>query len=146
MVVYFTGPGNSRYCAQMLADKLEDELIDASGFIRHGIAAELISRKPWVFVAPIYAWQMARVFADFIRSGWFQGSRDAYFVLTCGGEIGNAGESAAALAREKGLNYMGVLQVQMPELHPKHLQWTQQLRLKRIIQTRKTNETENSKT
>ena len=28
MIVYFSGTGNSRYCAQMLADKLEDELLD----------------------------------------------------------------------------------------------------------------------
>lgn len=115
MVVYFTGTGNSRYCAQMLAAKLEDELVDAAGFIKHGIAAELISGKPWVFVAPIYAWQMARVFADFIRSGNFDGSKDAYFVLTCGGEIGNAGKSIESLCREKGFRCKGVLQVQMPE-------------------------------
>lgn len=115
MVVYFSGTGNSRYCAQMIASKLGDELIDAAGFIKHGIAAELISGKPWVFAAPTYAWQMPRVFADFIRSGYFTGSEDAYFVLTCGGEIGNAGESIQKLCSEKGFHCKGVLEVPMPE-------------------------------
>ncbi len=115
MVVYFSGTGNSRYCAQVLAAKLEDELVDAAGFIKHGIAAELISGKPWVFVAPTYAWQMARVFADFIRTGNFDGSKDAYFVLTCGGEIGNAAQSIENLCKEKGFRCRGVLEVPMPE-------------------------------
>ena len=48
MVVYFTGTGNSRYCARMLADRLGDEIVDSFHFIRDGIAAELISRiGPW---------------------------------------------------------------------------------------------------
>ena len=115
MVVYFSGTGNSRYCAQLIAHKLGDELVDAASFIKHGIAAELISGKPWVFVAPTYAWQMPRVFAEFIRSGYFMGSQDAYFVLTCGGDIGNAGESIEKLCKEKEFNCKGVLEVPMPE-------------------------------
>ena len=115
MIVCFSGTGNSRYCAAMLADKLGDELRDSVGFIKSGIAAELVSTRPWVFVAPVYAWQMARIFADFIRSGFFGGSRDAYFVLTCGGEMGNAAAGIEDLCREKDLRCRGVMQVQMPE-------------------------------
>ena len=29
MIVYFTGTGNSRHCAQLLARRLEDQLVDA---------------------------------------------------------------------------------------------------------------------
>lgn len=115
MVVYFTGTGNSRYCAQLLAHKLDDEIIDAKPFIRDGIAAELISEKPWVFVGPTYAWQMAHVFVDFIRSASFAGSTDAYFFLTCGGSIGGAGEYMRTLCEEKGFNYKGTSPVVMPE-------------------------------
>lgn len=115
MIVYFTGTGNSRYCAQRLAHALEDETVDSFRFIRDGIAAELISEKPWVFVAPTYGWQLPRVFADFIRGGSFAGNRDAYFVMTCGSEIGNAGAKIGPLCAEAGFNYKGVLQVVMPE-------------------------------
>lgn len=65
MIVYFTGTGNSRYCAQMLADKLDDEIVDAFHFIRNGIPAELISGKPWIFVAPTYGWAAAAYFCGF---------------------------------------------------------------------------------
>lgn len=115
MVVYFTGTGNSRYCAEWLAHALGDEAWDSFRFIRDGIAAELISEKPWVFVVPTYGWQLPRIFADFIRDGSFAGDRDAYFVMTCGGDIGNAGAKIKSICAQKGFNYKGVLQVVMPE-------------------------------
>lgn len=115
MVIYFTGTGNSRFCAERIAKLLDDELLDASGYIRHGIAADLITGKPWVFVSPTYAWQIPAIFADFIRSGSFSGSEDAYFLMTCGGDIGNAGAYLEQLCGETGLRYCGVMPVLMPE-------------------------------
>ena len=115
MVIYFSGTGNSRCCARVLARELGDKLIDSAEFIKNGIAAELISDKPWVFVCPVYAWRMPRVFEDFIRSASFDGAREAYFVITCGGGIGAAADSAAALCGEKGLKYMGTCPMVMPE-------------------------------
>ena len=71
MIVYFSGTGNSRYCAEVLAAHLNDELLDSFHFIRDQIAADVISGTPWVFVSPTYAWQIPHVFRDFIRSGNF---------------------------------------------------------------------------
>ena len=46
----------------------------------------------------------------------FEGSRDAYFVLTRGGGTeGNAAAYAAKLCGETGLTYRGLASVQMPE-------------------------------
>lgn len=115
MIVYFSGTGNSRYCAEFLADRLQDELLDAAGYIRHGIAADLISGKPWIFVAPTYGWQLPRIFTQFLQSGCFAGSEDAYFVMTCGGDIGNAAGHIQPLCKQLGLTFRGVLQVVMPE-------------------------------
>ncbi len=115
MVVYFSGTGNSRYCAAMFADRLGDALLDSAGYIRHGIAADLVSGKPWVFVAPTYAWRIPRAFEAFIRTGCFHGAGEAYFVMTCGSEIGDPGPRLKALCKAAGLAYRGVLQVVMPE-------------------------------
>ena len=115
MVVYFTGTGNSRYCAQMLAQQLNDQLTDAFPFIRDGSTAQLQSEKPWVFVAPTYGWQLPRIFTEFIRRGNFSGSRDAWFVMTCGGDIGNAASKIRRLCQETGFRYQGTLPVVMPE-------------------------------
>lgn len=115
MIVCFTGTGNSLYCAQWLAGRLGDRVLNCHHFIRDGIAAELISDRPWVFVCPTYAWRIPRIFEDFLRSGTFEGSRKAWFVMTCGSDIGAAGRHLAALCRDKGLEYQGVLEVVMPE-------------------------------
>ena len=115
MIIYFSGTGNSKYCAQMLADKLEDELLDSFEFIKNGISAELISSKPWVFVSPTYCWQLPHIFVDFIRRARFEGCKEAFFVTTCGSDIGNAGEKIQKLCQEVGLEFQGVLPVVMPE-------------------------------
>ena len=115
MIVYFTGTGNSKYCAEMIADKLEDDVVDSFSYIKNGIATELCSAKPWVFVSPTYCWQLPHVFEDFIRAARFEGCKDAYFVMTCGDDIGNAGEKIEKLCKEVGLSYKGVMKVVMPE-------------------------------
>ena len=115
MIVYFSGTGNSRYCARILAEELGDSCMDSFHFIRDGIAAELASEKPWVFVAPTYGWQLPRVFVEFLRSGSFAGSREAYFVMTCGSDTGSAAARNRELCRELGLCYRGTLPVVMPE-------------------------------
>lgn len=115
MIVYFSGTGNSRYCAQFLAKQLSDELLNAFDFIQNGIAAELYSAKPWIFVAPTYGWQLPHIFRDFLLSSQFSGSTDVYFVMTCGSEIGNAAAFNKQLCQQKSLHYKGTLPVVMPE-------------------------------
>lgn len=115
MIVYFTGTGNSRYCAQFLAQQLQEECRDVSSFLRNGVAGEWTSEQPWIFVAPTYSWQLPRVFVEWIRNSRFSGSREAYFVMTCGGDIGSAPEQNRALCAEKGLHCRGTLPVVMPD-------------------------------
>lgn len=115
MIVYFSCTGNSAWCARMLARHLDDESVDVFHYIRNGIAADFVSGKPWVFVAPTYAWRLPRVFEQLLRSGSFQGSEDAYFIMTCGQEMGHAPRYIKPLCREMGLRYRGTLEVVMPE-------------------------------
>lgn len=115
MIIYFSGTGNSRYAASLLAHRLGDELVDASIPIKAGEKAEYTSDRPWVFVSPTYAWQMARPLEAYIRNGMFRGSRKVYFVMTCGNDIGNPERVLEELCRMKGLSFQGVLEVVMPE-------------------------------
>lgn len=115
MIVYFTGTGNSRWCAQLLARQLEDESTDAFPCLRAGEAAALRSEKPWVFVCPTYAWQMPEVFADFLRRSRLEGSREAYFIMSCGGDIGAAAVRNRALCAQLGLRCRGTMPVVMPD-------------------------------
>lgn len=115
MIVYFSGTGNSRFCAQLLADRLGDKTLDVLTLLQSKEPAHLYSETPWVFVCPTYAWQLPHIFKDFFKESLFEGSADAYFVMTCGSEIGNAARLNRTLAKAKGFVYHGTLQVVMPE-------------------------------
>lgn len=115
MIVFFSGTGNSRYAAACLADQLGETLQDATPWIRQDQAAALHSDRPWIFVAPTYAWQLPRIFVRFLRRSQFTGSSEAYFFMTCGAEIGTAVASVRALCEEKGWTCKGVAPVPMPD-------------------------------
>ena len=115
MILYFSGTGNSRYVARRLAAAVGDQLVSLNEYIKKEQTGDFVSEKPWVFVTPTYAWQMPRVVRDFIRRSTFEGSRAAYFVLTCGESVGNAAGYAGLLCREKKLEFQGLGAVVMPE-------------------------------
>ncbi len=115
MILYFTGTGNSQYIAELIANRQEDEIVDAAKLIKAGSTPSFTSEKAYVFVAPTYAWRLPRVFKEWIQSCRFCGNQQAYFVLTCGGEIGAAGNDIEKFAKQKGFAYMGTAGVVMPE-------------------------------
>ena len=115
MILYFSGTGNSRYAAELLADRLQDRCLDSFRFIRDGVAGDFTSATPWGFVMPTYAWRTPRIFLDWLRTGRFAGSRQAYFVMTCGSDIGRPEPEQRAFCAEKNLVYRGTLPVVMPE-------------------------------
>ena len=115
MILYFSGTGNSRYCAQMFAEKLGEPAVDMGELLRQKKTGTFRSETPWIFVSPTYAWQLPHVLEQWIRRSHFIGSRDAYFVMTCGDDIGAAGEKLKKLCRYMGFTYRGVLETVMPE-------------------------------
>lgn len=115
MILYFSGTGNSRYCARLLAEKLGDTVMDAVDFIKSGKEASFTSDRPWVFVSPTYGWQLPHIFENFLLKSSFNGNRDAYFIMTCGTDIGNADVWISALCQKLHFHYRGVQAVVMPE-------------------------------
>ncbi len=115
MVIYFTGTGNSEYIAKLIAERLNDSITDATNCIKSGKYLDFHSEKPFVFVAPTYAWRLPRIFEKWIASCHCFGNKKSYFVLTCGSEIGAAGKYNEKFARKNGFDYMGTAEVVMPE-------------------------------
>ncbi len=115
MVVFFSGTGNSEYCARYIAKLIGDEAVNSARYIRNKQIAQLSSEKPWVFVTPTYAWKIPRVFASFLRQSSLTGNKNAYFVMTCGGSIGGAAGGLLDICKEKGMRFRGVKQIVMPE-------------------------------
>lgn len=115
MIFYFSGTGNSQWAARRIADFTGDELVSINRLMREKQSAQFHSDKPLVFVAPTYSWRIPRIVEEWIRDAQFDGSRDAYFVLTCGDNCGNAAKYVRELCASKGFNFCGLAQVELPE-------------------------------
>ena len=115
MVLYFTGTGNSRYIAKRIADALGDTLFCMNDGIRAGGTAPVAAGTRLIIVVPTYAWRIPRIVRDWLLKTDFPGAQQAWFVMDCGSEIGNAAAYNRALCREKGLVCMGTAQIVMPE-------------------------------
>lgn len=117
MILYYTGTGNSRFVARRLAGALGDELHDLNRDLKSGHPRIFHAEhdRPWVFVAPTYAWQLPRLVRDYLSQCQWNGSRDAWFVLTCGDSVGNAAHYLSQLCRHMGLRFRGLLPIVMPE-------------------------------
>ncbi len=115
MVIYFTGTGNSKYLAGLLAKKLSDTLVDSAEFIKSGHYPSFESEKPYIFVAPTYAWRLPKAFIKWLGRCRFEGNKSVYFIMNCGSEIGAAEKYTIKLSKQLSFSYMGTAEIVMPE-------------------------------
>ncbi len=115
MIIYFSGTGNSRYIAKRIADGLGDEAISLNDKIKKKDTEPIEVNGRLIIVTPTYAWRIPRIVNDWIKSTKLSNVKGVWFVMSCGGEIGNAAKFNRELCDEKGFDYMGSAQVLMPE-------------------------------
>lgn len=115
MILYFTGTGNSEYCARFIADRIGDECFDLGERIRVKDFSGFESEKPWIICVPTYAWRIPAVVTEFLGKAELKGCKDVYFVMTCGGQIGKAEKYNKALCDKIGKSYKGTAKVKMAE-------------------------------
>lgn len=115
MILYFSGTGNSEYVAKKIGREINDEAIHLSPKIRNHDFSQMHTSRPWVIVVPTYAWRIPRIVDAWLKNTNLSGNQDIYFVMTCGGSIGNAGKYLQNLCALKGLRYMGCAAIVMPE-------------------------------
>ena len=115
MILYFSGTGNSEHAAERIGQETEDEVLNLFERLKNKDYSRITSSRPWVVVTPTYAWRIPRILEEWLKRTELAGSRDIYFVMTCGENIGNAGKYLRALCTQKGMCYRGCLAVVMPE-------------------------------
>lgn len=133
MVIYYTGTGNSRFIAKIIAEKLDDTLVDATELMKQGKFGKFESERPYVFVCPTYAWQMPKIFVEFIKRSKFSGNKFSFFVMTCGSDIGNAEKQIKELCEEADFKYKGVMEIEMPENYIAMFTAPEQAEAKKIV-------------
>ncbi len=115
MILYFSGTGNSRFIAKKISEALRDGITDLNTRIKAGDTSPIQTGRDVIVVAPTYAWRIPRAVSDHILKTELCGAERIWFVMDCGGEIGNAAKYNNLLAAQKDLCCMGTLQVIMPE-------------------------------
>ena len=116
MILCFSGTGNSRYIAKRMADELQDEIVDVNAKIKAVDYSPIKTGDTVIVVTPTYAWRIPRIVSDWLSKTKLLSAKRIWFVMNCGGEIGNASKYNRSLAEQKHLSYMmGTSQILMPE-------------------------------
>lgn len=116
MLFYFSGTGNSAYVASRISETTGEEICSMNEKIKLGqLAPQTAAGERLIFVVPTYGWRIPRIVEKWIRDSHFPGEHQAYFVMTCGGDIGNAGKYLQKLCDAKGFEYRGCAEILMPE-------------------------------
>lgn len=115
MILFFSGTGNSEYVAKRIGKEMDDEIISLFQKIRCRDFSKIDSSRAWVVVVPTYAWRIPRIVQEWLENTDLTGNKDIYFIMTCGGNIGNAGGYLKKLCNTKKWHYMGCKAIIMPE-------------------------------
>lgn len=113
MILYFTGTGNSKFVADYLSEKLDDETLSLNDIIKKGESLVCFSEKPYIIVAPIYAWRLPLIVEETIRNAKLKGCKDVYCIVTMGENSGNADKYIKTIISQKGMNFIGYIGVAM---------------------------------
>lgn len=115
MILYFSGTGNSAYVAKRIAKINNEKIINLFEKIKEEDYACINSETSFVIVTPTYAWRIPRLLQKWLEKTELMGNKNIYFVMTCGGSIGNAEKYLKKLCKKKEMNYSGCFEIVMPE-------------------------------
>ena len=103
MIFYFSGTGNSNYVEKRIAEALGDALVNLNDRIKASDTSSVETGERVIIVTPTYAWRIPRVVRDWLRKTELRGAKQAWFVMTCGSEIGNADKYNREICAEKAI-------------------------------------------
>ncbi len=115
MILCFSGTGNSRFVAEKIAKKTNDDIINLNDKIKNNDYSSVSADSRLVIVTPTYAWRIPRIVTEWIEKTKISGVNGVWFVMTCGGEVGNAEKYNKLLCEKKSFEYKGTAQIVMPE-------------------------------
>ena len=118
MIFYFTGTGNTRWAAQLLAEATGDKLLYIPDELDNtNLHYELKDDERLGFCFPTHGWQPPHIVREFIRRSTFivQHSTYIYALTTCGDNMGYAMRIFEKELRQKGLHTDARFAIVMPE-------------------------------
>ncbi len=124
MIFYYSGCGNSRWIATLLAERLGEPLIEIPTALKNGAFCYTLQKKEKVgFVFPVYAWRPPEIVRYFVQNLALQYADGVaknpytYVVCTCGDNIGMADKVFAKTLEQAQLPMNSFVSITMPETY-----------------------------
>ena len=115
MIFYFTGTGNTRWAAQLLAEATTEELRFIPDELGKTESYRLKDGERLGFCFPTHGWQPPHIVREFIRRANFEHVSYCYALTTCGDNMGYAMRIFEKELRQKGLHTDARFAIVMPE-------------------------------
>lgn len=119
MILYFSATGNSKYCAEYIASRTNDEVISLNDMMKTGVCSvNCEGAERLGIVAPVYDWDLAYAVSEFLDGLTFEnvsGECCVYGLFTCGSNAGLADETLRAILCRKGITLNAAFAVSMPD-------------------------------
>lgn len=115
MILYFSGTGNSKYVAKIIAKENNDDLLSINNLIKNNNKKTISSKKTLVFVCPIHSGRIPPVVENFIKENKFEGNTNSYFITTCFQNSWNSEKYIQKLCNETNLKFQGAKEILMPQ-------------------------------
>jgi len=115
MIIYFSGTGNSKYCADMLSDLLNEKVLNSAEYTRVNKAATIENEDRLIIVCPCHVASIPKAFIKFLNESNFINCKKVWCIVTCASTIGAAPYFLEKICKQKKLEYMGTLKLLMPQ-------------------------------
>lgn len=121
MILYFSGTGNTKYCAEELAKLLGDECTQFSvASLRKPKYSRIKTEdKRIILMFPVYSWGIPPVIVEVLRKGRIDCPDDTqvWMVATCGDDIGTTTQQFRKLIYGIGLHPAAAFSITMPNVY-----------------------------
>lgn len=122
MNLYYSGTGNSKYCAEVIADKLNDTAYNISKVSPEKLPLKDLSTVGFVF--PVYAWGVPPIVEHYVSLlpdelvNYIIDKRIPIWMLaTCGDDTGMTDAMFRKILLKRGLDLKGIWSVTMPNIY-----------------------------
>lgn len=119
MILYFSGTGNSKYCAEKIASKMDSEVCSINNMMKKQIAKIDVKESQLLgIVCPTYNFDMSYAVAEFLEHLDIKNVPDncyVFAVFTCGKSCGTAEETIRNILSKKGIKLSAAFKVEMPD-------------------------------
>ncbi len=121
MVLYFSATGNSKYCAEKVADMTNDSLFSLNNAMKSGQKViDCNGANQLVIVSPVYDMGMSWAVKEYLEAVEIVNISDNCYicsVFTCGKSCGIAADEIKELLQNKGLALNAAYAVCMPDTY-----------------------------